>query len=221
MNPEPSHTNRDVLQLGKLSVSLLESGSLVFSQTELIEHGINASEGSVSHEMCQPFGVGFQNDRGVCVSSFIYTSIQESLAALYVFHMFTRYKRNALLKPTLLDRLIRPFKRATLFNLYKMAEDKVLNYKHGRYDLLLRFLLGLSVTAHQGLLGLGSRFMVEEKVRSFSWSREVERTVGYIREVLGQEPYPQTALALLRGLAELREPSLGMEVRRYLEVSSR
>ena len=43
----------------------------------------------------------------------------------------------------------------------------------------------------------------------------VERTVGYIREVLGQEPYPQTALALLCGLAELREPSLGMEVRRY------
>ena len=56
---------------------------------------------------------------------------------------------------------------------------------------------------------------MRKRSRSSVGQRGVEKTVGYIREVLGQEPYPQTALALLCGLAELREPSLGMEVRRY------
>ncbi|XP_072564226.1 protein NLRC3-like [Paramormyrops kingsleyae] len=117
-----------LLKLGKLAFDNLEKGNLIFYKQDLIENNIDVTEASVYSGVCTEV---FKEEYGLYqekVYCFVHLSIQEYLAALYVF-----------LSNSSAD-------------LLKIAVDQALKSKNGHLDLYLRFLLGLSTDSSKTLL---------------------------------------------------------------------
>ncbi|XP_072564231.1 NACHT, LRR and PYD domains-containing protein 6-like isoform X1 [Paramormyrops kingsleyae] len=117
-----------LLKLGKLAFDNLEKGNLIFYEEDLIDNYIDVTEASVYSGVCTEV---FKEEYGLYqekVYCFVHLSIQEYLAALYVF-----------LSNSSAD-------------LLKTAVDQALKSKNGHLDLYLRFLLGLSTDSSKILL---------------------------------------------------------------------
>ncbi|XP_063078322.1 protein NLRC3-like [Engraulis encrasicolus] len=140
-----------VLKLGKLAFQQLEKGNLIFYEEDLRESGIDVTEASLYSGVCTQI---FRVEAGLChgrVFSFVHLTIQEFLAALYVFLCFCNSARNEphQYQPSQLSAL---FRAATLEDLHKNAVDLALQSENGHLDLFLRFLVGLSLESNQKLL---------------------------------------------------------------------
>ncbi|XP_063049894.1 NACHT, LRR and PYD domains-containing protein 3-like [Engraulis encrasicolus] len=148
------HEGRDeemILKLGKLAFQQLEKGNLIFYDEDLRECGIDVTEASVYSGVCTQI---FREEAGLYqakVFSFVHLSIQEFLAALYVFLCFSNSKRN-MSDQQLSSQLSALLRAATLQDLHKTAVDLALQSRNGHLDLFLRFLLGLSLESNQNLL---------------------------------------------------------------------
>ncbi|XP_048854361.1 NACHT, LRR and PYD domains-containing protein 12-like isoform X5 [Brienomyrus brachyistius] len=117
-----------LLKLGKLAFDNLEKGNLIFYEQDLTGNGIDVTETSVYSGVCTEV---FKEEYGLYqekVYCFVHLSIQEYLAALYVF-----------LSNSSAD-------------LLKTAVNEALESKNGHLDLYLRFLLGLSTDSSKTLL---------------------------------------------------------------------
>ncbi|XP_048866744.1 NACHT, LRR and PYD domains-containing protein 3-like isoform X3 [Brienomyrus brachyistius] len=117
-----------LLKLGKLAFRNLEKGNLIFYEKDLEQSDLDVRETSVYSGLCTEV---FKKEYGLYqekVYCFVHLSIQEYLAALYVF----------LSKPSA--------------ELLKTAVDQALVSKNGHLDLYLRFLLGLSTETSKSLL---------------------------------------------------------------------
>ncbi|XP_076139108.1 uncharacterized protein LOC143122160 isoform X4 [Alosa pseudoharengus] len=149
---ERKETDEEVIfKLGKLAFQQLEKGNLIFYEEDLRECGIDVTEASVYSGVCTQI---FREEAGLChgrVFSFVHLSIQEFLAALYVFLCFSNRQRN-MPDQQQTSQLSALFRAATLHDLHKTAVDLALQSKNGHLDLFLRFLLGLSLESNQNLL---------------------------------------------------------------------
>uniref|UniRef100_A0A3B3RU51 B30.2/SPRY domain-containing protein n=1 Tax=Paramormyrops kingsleyae TaxID=1676925 RepID=A0A3B3RU51_9TELE len=135
-----------LLKLGKLAFHHLERGNLIFYEQDLTENGIDVTEASVYSGVCTEV---FKEEYGLYqekVYCFVHLSIQEYLAALYVFLSNSSA------------------------NLLKTAVDQALKSKNGHLDLYLRFLLGLSTASSKTLLQrlLGQKRMRSHKIKETS-----------------------------------------------------
>ncbi|XP_063073856.1 protein NLRC3-like [Engraulis encrasicolus] len=140
-----------VFKLGRLAFQQLEKGNLIFYDEDLRECGIDVTEASVYSGVCTQI---FKEEAGLnqgSVFSFVHLSIQEFLAALYVFLCFTNRERN-LSGQQQSSQLPALFRAATLQDLHKTAVVLALQSRNGHLDLFLRFLLGLSLESNQKLL---------------------------------------------------------------------
>ncbi|XP_048861782.1 protein NLRC3-like isoform X4 [Brienomyrus brachyistius] len=159
-----THSQEFLLKLGKLAFDNLEEGNLIFYEEDLIENDIDVSEASVYSGLCTEVfkeEYGLYEDKVYC---FVHLSIQEYLAALYVF-----------LSNSSAD-------------LLKTAVDQTLTSKNGHLDLYLRFLLGLSTDSSKTLLKrlLGqtrtSSHNIEETAEYIKWNIQnnlsPERTIN-------------------------------------------
>ncbi|KAM9391234.1 NLR family CARD domain-containing protein 3-like isoform 3-T6 [Salvelinus alpinus] len=200
------HWNKEsILSLGKLAFQQLVNGNLIFYEEDLKEAGIDVSEASVYSGLCtQIFKeecVVYQ-DKVYC---FVHLSIQEFLAAVYVFLSFINNNEN------LMDKLQTNNKSEITF--YKSAVDKALQSETGNLDLFLRFLLGLSLESNQkhlrGLL-----------IKTRSSSQSHEETVKYIKEKIGENLSPERCINLFHCLNELNDHSLVEEIQSYLRSGS-
>ncbi|XP_071183907.1 NACHT, LRR and PYD domains-containing protein 12-like [Salvelinus alpinus] len=200
------HWNKEsILSLGKLAFQQLVNGNLIFYEEDLKEAGIDVSEASVYSGLCtQIFKeecVVYQ-DKVYC---FVHLSIQEFLAAVYVFLSFINNNEN------LMDKLQTKDKSEVTF--YKSAVDKALQSETGNLDLFLRFLLGLSLESNQKhLRGLLTKTRIS--------SQSHEETVKHIKEKIGENPSPERSINLFHCLNELNDHSLVEEIQRYLSSGS-
>ncbi|XP_055752890.1 NLR family CARD domain-containing protein 3-like [Salvelinus fontinalis] len=201
----PHWNNESLLSLGKLAFQQLVNGNLIFYEEDLKEAGIDVSEASVYSGLCTQL---FKEECGLYQSkvySLVHLSIQEFLAAVYVFLSFINNNEN------LMDKLQTSDKSEVTF--YKSAVDKTLQSETGILDLFLRFLLGLSLESNQkhlrGLL---------PKTRSSSQSHE--ETVNYIKKKIRENPSPERSINLFHCLIELNDHSLVEEIQRYLSSGS-
>ncbi|XP_071003698.1 NLR family CARD domain-containing protein 3-like [Oncorhynchus clarkii lewisi] len=209
------HWNKEsILSLGKLAFQQLVNGNLIFYEEDLKEAGIDVNDASVYSGLCtQLFKeecVLYQNK----VYCFVHLSIQEFLAAVYVFLSFINNNRNVMDK---LQSKSRNFsvriKQRRKVTFYKSAVDKALQSEMGNLDLFLRFLLGLSLESNQKhLRGLLT------KTRSSSQSHE--ETVNYIKEKIRENPSPERSINLFHCLNELNDHSLVEEIQSYLRSGS-
>ncbi|XP_064872755.1 NACHT, LRR and PYD domains-containing protein 12-like [Oncorhynchus nerka] len=200
------HWNKEsILSLGKLAFQQLVNGNLIFYEEDLKESGIDVSEASVYSGLCTQL---FKEERGLYqykVFCFVHLSIQEFLAAVYVFLSFINNNEN------LMDKL--QTKDKSVVTVYKSAVDKALQIETGNLDLFLRFLLGLSLESNQKhLRGLLT------KTRSSSQSHE--ETVKYIKEKIRENPSPERSINLFHCLNELNDHSLVEEIQSYLSSGS-
>ncbi|XP_064872060.1 NLR family CARD domain-containing protein 3-like isoform X2 [Oncorhynchus nerka] len=209
------HWNKEsILSLGKLAFQQLVNGNLIFYEEDLKEAGIDVNEASVYSGLCTQLfkeECVLYQDKVYC---FVHLSIQEFLAAVYVFLSFINNNENLMdkLQSTSRNFSVR-IKQRRKVTFYKSAVDKALQSETGNLDLFLRFLLGLSLESNQKhLRGLLT------KTRSSSQSHE--ETVKYIKKKIRENLSPERSINLFHCLNELNDHSLVEEIQRYLRSGS-
>ncbi|XP_062395984.1 protein NLRC3-like [Sardina pilchardus] len=193
---ERKETNEEVIfKLGKLAFQQLEKGNLIFYEEDLSECGIDITEASVYSGVCTQI---FREEAGLYqgkVFSFVHLSIQEFLAALYVFLCFSNRQRN-MPDQQQTSQLSALLGVTTLYDLHKTAVDLALQSKNGHLDLFLRFLLGLSLGSNQNLL----KHLLPQ---SSSQSDSSEQTVQYVKQKIRDQSSSYRRINLFYCLNEL------------------
>ncbi|XP_042560243.1 protein NLRC3-like, partial [Clupea harengus] len=205
-NLDPQWNQEVILGLGQLAYEQLEKGNLIFYEEDLKESGIDVREAAVCSGICSQIfreESGLYKDKVFC---FVHLSVQEYLAALYVFLvMAVKGKDTNVMK---WQGSLSPSMKKSMIILQKSAVDKALKHEDGRFDLFLRFLLGLSLESNQtllhGLLQRGRNQMGNEE------------TISYIKEKIREVPSSERVINLFHCLNELNDHSLVEEVQRLL-----
>ncbi|XP_029901752.1 NLR family CARD domain-containing protein 3-like [Myripristis murdjan] len=202
---------REMIQsLGKLAFEQLEKGNLIFYEADLAECGIDIRAASVYSGV---FTQIFKEERGLHqdkVFCFVHLSLQEFLAALYVFLTFINSGVNLLTQKST-SRWSTVLKKSKIKqkHLLQSAVDKALQSPNGHLDLFLRFLLGLSLQTNQTLL----RGLMTDTGSS---SRTNQKTAQYIKDKIKDSPSPERSINLFHCLNELKDHSLVEEIQQYL-----
>ncbi|XP_073803463.1 NACHT, LRR and PYD domains-containing protein 3-like isoform X2 [Danio rerio] len=186
-----------VLKLGELAFKQLEEGQLIFYKTDLEKCGLDVKEGSVFSGLCTRM---FQEENpisGEQVYSFVHLSVQEFIAALYVFFTYKDKKANPFLDSWIKE-LAWKLSTKTLFKLHKDAVEKTLQSKNGHLDLFLRFLLGLSLESNQSDL---KKFLPGLKLET----ENLKDTTDYIKEKIEEEKSAERTINLFHCLNELKD----------------
>ncbi|XP_064176293.1 protein NLRC3-like isoform X1 [Anguilla rostrata] len=192
-----------ILKLGQLALLQLERGNLIFYEEDLREMGIDVSEASVYSGVCTEI---FKEECGLGeekVYCFVHLSIQEYLAALFVFHSCVNENRNVLRAEESKPRS----DGVQLSELHRSAVDQALQSKNGHLDLFLRFLLGLSLDSIQTILGI--------LTKTGSRSESIKGTVQYIRTKIEYESSAERIINLFHCLNELNDNSLVEEIKNF------
>ncbi|KAJ8259288.1 hypothetical protein COCON_G00183000 [Conger conger] len=223
-NPKMSASDTEIiLKLGQLAFLQLEEGNLIFYEEDLKDSGIDVSEASVYSGVCTEIfkeECGLDQEKVYC---FVHLSIQEYLAALFVFHSCVNENRNVLgAESSPHSDLVQ------LSQLHRSAVDQALESKNGHLDLFLRFLLGLSLDCIQTLLGGlltptgrtsdGGRWKTKlvQRLHTESRSGSIKKTVQYIKEKIKCESSVERTLNLFHCLNELNDNSLVEEIHNSL-----
>ncbi|XP_062865624.1 NACHT, LRR and PYD domains-containing protein 4-like [Trichomycterus rosablanca] len=203
---DPHQTREMILALGKLAFQQLEKGNLIFYEEDLTECGIDVKNTSVYSGVCTQI---FRKEAGLHlgqVFSFVHLSVQEFLAALYVFLTFINKNRTV---QVMQNTGFFNISRNSMSDFLKSAVNKTLQSKNGHLDLFLRFLLGLSLESNQTLLR-------DLLLQTGSSSYNKEETVKYIKDKISENPSPEKSINLFHCLNELNDDSLVQEVQKYL-----
>uniref|UniRef100_A0A8C7TG71 B30.2/SPRY domain-containing protein n=1 Tax=Oncorhynchus mykiss TaxID=8022 RepID=A0A8C7TG71_ONCMY len=212
------HWNKEsILSLGKLAFQQLLNHNLIFYEEDLKEAGIDVNEASVYSGLCTQIfkeECGLYQDKVYC---FVHLSIQEFLAAVYVFLSFINNNENILEDPQ--STSSNCFYFSLLFRnkpgvtFYKSAVDEALQSETGNLDLFLRFLLGLSLESNQ-------KYLRGLLTKTGSSSQSHEETVKYIKKKIRENPSPERCINLFHCLNELKDNSLVEEIQNYLRSGS-
>ncbi|XP_056130866.1 protein NLRC3-like [Lampris incognitus] len=208
--PWNTESREMIVSLGKLAFEQLEKGNLIFYEADLTECDIDIRAASMYSGV---FTQIVKEERGLYqdkVFCFVHLSIQEFMAALYVFLSFINTGVNLLSETQSTSWLSTLFGgKPTEAGLYQRAVDKALESPNGHLDLFLRFLLGLSLEPNQNLL----RGLLE---KTGSKSQTNQKTVLYIQDKIKEDVSPERSINLFHCLNELNDHSLVEEIQQYL-----
>ncbi|XP_053282748.1 uncharacterized protein LOC128444292 isoform X3 [Pleuronectes platessa] len=147
-----TEADRDVLlKLGRLALKHLEEGNIMFYQEDLERCGLNVTEASVYSGVCTEI---FRRECVIFKKSvycFVHLSVQEFLAAVYMFHCYT--ERNTEELNNFLGTYGNPDSTFSLDDLLKRTMEKSLTSTNGHLDLFVRLLHGISLESNQRVLG--------------------------------------------------------------------
>ncbi|XP_042559434.1 NACHT, LRR and PYD domains-containing protein 3-like, partial [Clupea harengus] len=209
-----------LLKLGELAFNYLENGNLMFYEEDLRKCGIDVSEVSVFSGMCNEIFKEESVFHQRKVYCFVHLSIQEFLAAVFVFHSYVTENLEAL--KSLLSEEHEPSPVLTslqsvlglqshhLHVLLKSAVDKALKSKNGHLDLFLRFLMGISLESNQILL----KGLLNHKHSSSKSTKEICK---YIKKLNREDLSPERCINLFHCLFEMNDHSMHKEMTKYLE----
>ncbi|XP_076137441.1 NACHT, LRR and PYD domains-containing protein 12-like [Alosa pseudoharengus] len=201
-------SNKDaILKLSELAYEELLKGNILFYEDSLNECGINEEDITLYSGMCSEF---FMSECAVDqrkVYCFVHLSIQEFLAALFVFHSFVTKNTEALRQFISQESL----SNLAMAEFLRTAIDKSMQKEDGQLDLFLRFLLGISLESNQKLLqGL--------LTHTESSSDSLKETAGNIKRILGKDTkVPERCMNLLLCLLEMKDNSLHQEIQQYID----
>ncbi|XP_053170193.1 NACHT, LRR and PYD domains-containing protein 3-like [Scomber japonicus] len=204
----PMKSSNVVLKLAELAFRQLEKGNLIFYEADLKECGMDVKEATIYSGVCTEVFI-MEGRRRREVFSFVHLTIQEFLAAVHVHHSYTQKKENVLLG--YLKRVSTRLLPKSMFSFHKTAIEKALENRDGRWDLFLRFLLGLSLKSNQDLL---ARLLHLETDGEERRDEDVLKTINFIKEKIKEEP--EAKLNLFHCLSELKEESLVQEIEKLV-----
>ncbi|KAM9321878.1 protein NLRC3-like [Pholidichthys leucotaenia] len=207
---ELTEADREVLlKLGRLAFEHLEKGNIMFYQEDLEQCGLNVTEASEYSGVCT------QIFRGECVMfqkpvyCFVHLSVQEFLAAVYMFNCFTN-KKTEMMKMFLRKEEDSP----SLHIFLKRVMEKSLKSKNGHLDLFVRFLHGLSLESNQRLLGslLG---------QTENSPGTIQRVINNLKEMNSDEISPDRSINIFQCLMEMNNLSVHQEIQEFLKSENR
>ncbi|XP_027131914.1 protein NLRC3-like [Larimichthys crocea] len=225
-----TEADREVLlKLGRLAFEQLEKGNIMFYQEDLEQCGLDVTEALVYSGVCTEIfkteSVIFQKT----VYCFVHLSIQEFLAAVYLFHCYSNKKTEVLKdflrkdykqsdsKPKSLQKKISKLFRNNdppLDVFLKKAMQKSLQSKNGHLDLFVRFLHGLSVESNQRLLGglLG---------QTDNSPKIIQRAINNLKEINSDGISPDRSINIFHCLMEMNDDSVHQEIQEFLKSENR
>ncbi|XP_056249764.1 protein NLRC3-like isoform X3 [Seriola aureovittata] len=198
-----------LLKLGRLAFEHLEKGNIMFYQEDLEQCGLDVTEASVYSGLCTEIfrreSVIFQKT----VYCFVHLSVQEFLAAVYMFHCYTNRKTEVLE-----NFLWKQHVDLTLDDFLRLAMEKSLQSKNGHLDLFVRFLHGLSLESNQRLLGglLGQR---ENSPGT------IQRAINNLKKMNRDDISPDRSINIFHCLMEMKDHSVHQEIQEFLKSENR
>ncbi|XP_032444273.1 NLR family CARD domain-containing protein 3-like isoform X8 [Xiphophorus hellerii] len=194
------------VSLGRLAFEQLLKGNLIFYEKDLKQCGINIKDASLYSGV---FTEMFKKERGVrkkSVYSFVHLSIQEFLAAVYMRHCFTNWRKTKVIK-TFLGKYYLPL---SLDEFMKKAMRKSLSSENGHLDLFVRFLHGLTVKSNQSILG-GLLGQTENSPET------IQRIITNLKEMNTDRISPDRSINIFYSLVEMNNLSFYQEIQRLLD----
>ncbi|XP_074466904.1 protein NLRC3-like isoform X3 [Sebastes fasciatus] len=197
-----------LLKLGRLAFEHLEKGNIMFYQEDLEQCGLDVTEASVYSGVCTEIFkrecVIFQKT----VYCFVHLSVQEFLAAVYMFHCYTN-RNTEVLEAFLGEEYV----HSTLDDFLKRAMEKSLESKNGHLDLFVRFLHGLSLKSNQKLLGglLG---------RTDNSPEIIQRIINNLK-TMNTYNSPDRSINIFHCLTEMNDHSVHQEIQEFLKSENR
>ncbi|KAM9337098.1 protein NLRC3-like [Symphorus nematophorus] len=221
---ELTEADREVLlKLGRLAFEQLQEGNIMFYQEDLERCGLDVTEASVYSGVCTEIfkreSVIFQKT----VYCFVHLSVQEFLAAVYIFHCYTNRNTEvleALVTPeSFLDKISYYFgfddcRFPSLDVFLRRAMEKSLESKNGHLDLFVRFLHGLSLESNQRLLGglLG---------RTDNSPEIIQRAINNLKEMNSDDISPDRSINIFHCLMEMNDLSVHEEIQEFLKSENK
>ncbi|XP_030274662.1 NLR family CARD domain-containing protein 3-like [Sparus aurata] len=209
---ELTEADREVLlKLGRLAFEHLETGNIMFYQEDLERCGLNVTEASVYSGVCTEIfrreSVIFQKS----VYCFVHLSVQEFLAAVYMFHCFTNRNTEVVENFTGKDVDARYL---SLDEFLRSAMEKSLDSKNGHLDLFVRFLHGLSLKSNQRLLaGLLGQTDNSPEI--------IQRAINNLKQMNSDEISPDRSINIFHCLTEMNDHSVHQEIQEFLKSENR
>ncbi|XP_037829268.1 NACHT, LRR and PYD domains-containing protein 12-like [Kryptolebias marmoratus] len=143
------------------------------------------------------------------VYCFVHLSVQEFLAAVYMFHCFTSWRMEVM------SRFLREQdKYSSLDDFLNRVMEKSLQSKNGHLDLFVRFLHGLSVESNQRLLGglLGQTQNSPETI---------QRVINNLKYMNNDKVSPDRSINIFQCLMEMKDLSVYQEIQEFLKSENR
>ncbi|XP_029350239.1 NACHT, LRR and PYD domains-containing protein 1-like [Echeneis naucrates] len=176
---------------------------------EQLACGVDVTEASVKSGLCTEIfkteSVIFQKT----VYCFVHLSVQEFLAAVYMFHCHTNRNRKVLE-----DFLGNQHGDSPLEDFLMAAMKKSIQSKNGHLDLFVRFLHGLSLESNQRLLGglLG---------RTETRPETIQRAINNLKKMNTEDISPDRSINMFHCLMELNDHSVHQEIQEFLKSETR
>ncbi|XP_056869654.1 NLR family CARD domain-containing protein 3-like isoform X1 [Takifugu flavidus] len=194
-----------LLKLGRLAFEHLEKGNIMFYSEDLERCGLDVSEVSVYSGVCTEIfkreSVIFQKS----VYCFVHLSVQEFLAAVYMFHHYTR-KDTAVINKFL--KYSEPI--TSLDGFLRRALMKSLKSENGHLDLFVRFLHGLSLESNQRILG----GLLDQRS---SHPETIQKVLNNLKEENCDEISPDRSINIFHCLMEMKDQSVHQEIQEFLK----
>uniref|UniRef100_A0A667X7I6 NACHT domain-containing protein n=1 Tax=Myripristis murdjan TaxID=586833 RepID=A0A667X7I6_9TELE len=185
-----------LLKLGRLAFEHLEKGNLMFYQEDLEECGLDVTEASVYSGVCTEIFktecVLFQKK----VYCFVHLSIQEFLAAVYIFHCYTNSNTEVLAR------------------VMRTLMSEALKSENGHLDLFVRFLHGLSLECNQRLLG-GLLGQTESR------PEDIQTAINNLKEKSTYSVSPDRSINIFHCLMEMNDLSVHQDIQEFLKSENR
>ncbi|KAM9341630.1 NACHT, LRR and PYD domains-containing protein 12-like isoform 2-T2 [Symphorus nematophorus] len=220
---ELMEADREVLlKLGRLAFEHLEEGNIMFYQEDLERCGLDVTEASVYSGVCTEIFKGESVIFQKTVYCFVHLSVQEFLAAVYLFHCYTN-RNTQVLKDFLKDGDDEDGNEnedddnhdyfSSLDVFLKTAMKKSLKSNNGHLDLFVRFLHGLSLESNQRLLGglLGPTDNRPEII---------QRAIDNLKENR-DDSSPDRSINIFHCLTEINDHSVHQEIQEFLRSENR
>ncbi|TWW62944.1 hypothetical protein D4764_04G0015910, partial [Takifugu flavidus] len=184
-----------LLKLGRLAFEHLEKGNIMFYSEDLERCGLDVSEGRCTQEF-------------------------EFLAAVYMFHRYTR-KDTAVINQFL--KYSEPIRFSWFAGLYtnndpvtslddflRRALMKSLKSENGHLDLFVRFLHGLSLESNQRILG---GLLDQRKIHP----ETIQKVLNNLKEENSDEFSPDRSINIFHCLMEMKDQSVHQEIQEFLK----
>ncbi|XP_026006133.1 protein NLRC3-like [Astatotilapia calliptera] len=233
-----TEADREVLlKLGSLAFEHLEKGNIMFYQEDLKQCGLDVSEASVYSGVCTEI---FKKEFGIFqkpVYCFVHLSIQEFLAAVYMFHCYTNKKTEVLQdflgkENNIYDDSDDEDKLTNDDYFEKERDDdssedknslkvflgrvleKSLQNKNGHLDLFVRFLHGLCLDSNHRLLGglLG---------QTDNSSKSIQSIIDNLKKMSSEEISPDRSINIFHCLMEINDLSVHQDIQMFLKSDNR
>ncbi|XP_053169813.1 NACHT, LRR and PYD domains-containing protein 12-like [Scomber japonicus] len=220
-----------LLKLGRLAFEHLEKGNIIFNQKDLEQCGLDVTEAAVSSGF---FTEIFKTEKMILekkVYCFVHLSVQEFLAAVYMYHCYTSRKTEVLedfldneeeeeeeeeeeVEEEVEDGDTVNNHYLSLDDFLKRVMEKSLRSKNGHLDLFVRFLHGLSLESNQSLL--------EDLLGQTDNSPEtIQRVINNLKEMNNWYISPDRSINIFHCLTEMNDRSVHQEIQEFLKSENR